>query len=161
MVQSLAILFNRVEEENKIPIQWRETKIKSVYKGGNKERIQESQRGIFLMNIVCKVYERVKKLQNENKQENTSSMQTAGKKNRSTINNLIIMNAIIKNQRQGTKNTYILYADSEKYFGKLCLKDSLIEIERMGYNKSDIKMLYEINKTTEIVADTAIGNTEA
>ena len=74
MVQSLAILFNRVEEENKIPIQWRETKIKSVYKGGNKERIQENQREIFLMNIVCKVYEIVKKIQNENKQENISSM---------------------------------------------------------------------------------------
>ena len=161
MVQSLAILFNRVEEENKIPIQWRETKIKSVYKGGNKERIQESQRGIFLMNIVCKVYERVKKLQNENKQENISSMQTAGKKNRSIIDNLIIMNAIIEKQRQDNKNTYILYADAEKCFDKLWLKDSLIEMERIGYNKSDIKMLCEINKTTEIVADTAIGNTES
>ena len=32
------------------------------------------------MNIVCKVCERVKKLQNENKQANISSMQTAGKK---------------------------------------------------------------------------------
>ena len=30
MVQSLAILFNRVEEENKLPIKWRETKIESV-----------------------------------------------------------------------------------------------------------------------------------
>ena len=52
MVQNLATLFNRAEEENKIPIQWRETKIKSVYKGGNTESIQESQTGIFLMNIV-------------------------------------------------------------------------------------------------------------
>ena len=33
------------------------------------------------MNIVCKLYKRVKKLQNENKQANISSMQTAGKKN--------------------------------------------------------------------------------
>ena len=53
MAQSLATLFNRVEEENKIRIKWRETKIKSVYKGGNKERIQENKRGIFLVNIVC------------------------------------------------------------------------------------------------------------
>ena len=52
MVQNLATLFNRAEEENKIPIQWRETKIKSVYKGGNTGSIQESQTGIFLMNIV-------------------------------------------------------------------------------------------------------------
>ena len=48
------------------------------------------------MNIISKVYERVKKLKNENKQVNKSSMQTAGKKNRSTIDNLIIMNAINK-----------------------------------------------------------------
>ena len=69
------------------------------------------------MNIVCKVYERVKKLQNENKQENISSMQTGGKKNRSTIDNLIIMNTIIEKQRQDIKNTYILYADAEKCSG--------------------------------------------
>ena len=54
-----------------------------------------------------------------------------------------------------------MYADAEKYFGKLWLKDSLIEIERIGYNKGDIKMLYEINKTTEIVVDNAIGNAES
>ena len=69
------------------------------------------------MNIVCKVYERVKKLQNENKQENISSVQTGGKKNRSTIDNLIIMNTIIEKQRQDIKNTYILYADAEKCSG--------------------------------------------
>ena len=41
------------------------------------------------------------------------------------------------------------------------MKDSLIQIERIGYNKNDIKMFYEINKTTEIVVDTAIGDTES
>ena len=86
-------------------------------------------------------------------------MQTAGKKNRSTIDNLIILNAI--KEKQDNKNTYIFYADAEKYFNKLWLKDSLIEMERIGHNKSDIKMLYEINKTTEIVVDTAIGNTKS
>ena len=48
------------------------------------------------MNIISKVYEKVKKLQNEIKQANISSTQTAGKKNRSTRNNLIIMSAIIE-----------------------------------------------------------------
>ena len=113
------------------------------------------------MNIVCRVYERVKKLQNENRQANISSMQTNGKKNRSAIDNLIIMNAIIEKQRQDNENTYILYADAEKSFAKLLLKDSLMEMERIEYNKSDIKMLYEINNTTEIVVDTAIWNRES
>ena len=48
----------RVKEEGQIPLQWRETSIKSLYKGGgSKEKIQESQRGIFITNIVSKAYE--------------------------------------------------------------------------------------------------------
>ena len=76
-MQSLAILFNRIDEDKKIPIQWMETKITLVYKEGNKERAQESQRGIFLKNIVCKVCEIVKKLLNENKQASISNMLSA------------------------------------------------------------------------------------
>ena len=45
----------------------------------------------------------------------------------------------------------------KKCFGKLWLRDSLIETERIGYNKKDKKMLCEISKTTEIVVDTVIG----
>ena len=102
----------------------------------------------------------MKKLQNENKQANISSMQTAGKKKRPTIDNLIIINAIIEKQRQDHKNTYKLFGDASRYFDKLWLKDSLIEMERIRHNKGDIKMIYEINKTTEIAVDTATGNTE-
>ena len=97
MMWSLATLFNRVEEEKIIPAQGTETKIKSVYKWRNTEKIQESHRWIFLINIVCKVHEGMKKLQNEKKKTtNISSMQTARKKKRSFIDYLIIMNAIIK-----------------------------------------------------------------
>ena len=47
MVQSLATLFNRVEGENKISMQWKETKIKSVYKRGNKQKdTRKSKRDI-------------------------------------------------------------------------------------------------------------------
>ena len=37
MALSLVTLFDRVEEKNKTAIQQRETKVKSVYKGGNKK----------------------------------------------------------------------------------------------------------------------------
>ena len=84
------------------------------------------------MNIISKVYERVKKLQNENKQVNKSSMQTEGKKNKSTIDNLIIMNAINKKQKQDHKNTYILHADAKKM-----LWQTLVErqFDRDGKNR--------------------------
>ena len=57
MIESLTTIFNRVAEEGQIPLQWKETSIKSLYKGGgSKEKIQESQRRIFIINIVSKAY---------------------------------------------------------------------------------------------------------
>ena len=146
MIESLTTIFNRAEE-GQIPLQWRETSIKSLYKGGgSKEKIQESQRGIFMTNIVTKAYEIVKKIQSKAIQSNMSKMQTAGKKNRSTMDNIIIINAVTEKQRQSHKNTYLFFADAEKCFGKLWLKNCLIDMEEIGYNRKDNKILYKMNK---------------
>ena len=67
-------------------------------------------------------------VQNMKSQSNMSNMQTAGTKNRSTMDNIILINAIIKKQRQGHKNTHLLFADAEKCFDKLWVKDWLIEM---------------------------------
>ena len=67
--------------------------MKSIHKGGVKEKIQENQRGIFLVNTVSKIYESALKIQNENKSENMSQMKTAGRKQRSAVDNLIILNS--------------------------------------------------------------------
>ena len=116
MVKSLYILFNRIKTENQIPKQWQLMTVKSIHKGGVKENIQENQRGIFLVNTVSKIYESALKIQNENKNENMSQMQTAGRKQRSAVDNLIILNSMIENQRQNKNKTYLFFADAKKWF---------------------------------------------
>ena len=159
MVKSLYILFNRIKTENQIPKQRQLTTVESIQKGGVKESIQENQRGIFLVNIVSKIYESALKIQNENKNENMSQMQTAGRKQRSTVDNLIIVNSIIENQRQNNNKTYLFFADAKKCFDKLWLKDQLTEIYNLGYSPGTIRSLHEINKTSNIVVDTPVGKT--
>ena len=88
-------------------------------------------------------------------------MQTEGKKNKSTMDNIIIINAIKEKQRQSHKNTYLFFTDAEKCFDKLWLKDCLIDMEEIGYNRNDIKILYEMNKKAEIIVDTTVGQTES
>ena len=61
----------------------------------------------------------MKLVQNEAIQNKMSNMQTEGKKNRSTMDNIIIMNAIIEKQRQSYKNTYLFFAEAEKCSDKL------------------------------------------
>ena len=140
IVKSLSILFNRIEREQRTLIQWRQTTIKSIYKGGNKANISESQRGIFLVNIISKVYELVKITQNEKNNSKMSEMQAVGRKERSTMDNLIIMNTIIENKRAQKLNTYMFFADAVKCFDKLWLKDCLLEMYNLGYDPNTLKI---------------------
>ena len=55
-------------------------------------------KGIFLVNIISKVYELVKITQNDKNNSKMSEMQVAGRKERSAMDNLIIINTIIENQ---------------------------------------------------------------
>ena len=43
---------------------------------------------------------------------------------------------MIKKQRQDHKNNCILYADAEKCFDELWLKDILIEMKKIGYKNA-------------------------
>ena len=142
IVKGLSILFNKIEREQGTLIQWWKTTIKSIFKGGNKANISESQRRIFLINIISKVYELVKIIQNEKNNSKMLEMQPAGRKERSAMDNLIIMNTIIENQRAQKLNTYIFFADAVKCFDKLWLKDCLLEMYNLGYDPNTLKILY-------------------
>ena len=52
-----------------------------------------------MVNVVSKVYERVKKTQNEKIHKNINQIQCTGRTQRSTMDNIIIMSAIIEKRR--------------------------------------------------------------
>ena len=88
-------------------------------------------------------------------------MQTAGRKQRSAVDNLIILNSIIENQRQYKNKTYLFFADAKKCFDKLWLKNYLIEMCNLGYSPGKTRNLYQINKTSNIVVDKTVGKTSS
>ena len=87
-------------------------------------------------------------------------MQAARRKKGSAMDNLIIMNTIIENQRAQKLNTYMFFADAVISFNKLWLKDCLLEMFNLGYDPNKLKILYEINKETNIIIGTAVRNTD-
>ena len=123
-IQSPSILFNSIEKEQGTLTQWRQTTIKSIYKGGNKANISESQRGIFVVNIIIsKVYEIAKIIQNEKNNSKMSEMQAAGRKEKSTMDNVIITITIIENRIVQKQNAYMFLADAvnpKKAGGSIC-----------------------------------------
>ena len=160
MIKSLEILYNRIEQERIVPKQWQQVIIISVDKKGNGEELSKSQRDLFLVNIVSKVYKKIKKAQNEIIHNKMSEMQTAGKKQRSTMENIVIVSAITEQRRIEKRNTYIFFADAVKCFDKLWLQDCIIELAKLGYSKNDLEILYKSNETAQVKINTSYGDTE-
>ena len=71
------------------------------------------------MNEISIIHKSVSKIQNENNNQNTSQMEKAGRKQRSTVDNLIILSSIIENQKKSKNETYLFFADAQKCFDKL------------------------------------------
>ena len=70
------------------------------------------------------------------------------------------MNTIIKNQRAQKLSTYVFFGNAVECFNKhIWLKDCLLEMYNLGYDPNTLKILYEMNKETDIIIRTPVGNT--
>ena len=157
IAKCLAVLFNKIEE-GEIPKQWQLKKVrKSVRKKENQRKLSESQRGLFMVNVVSKDYEKVKNTQKEKVHKNMKQMQCVSRIERSIMDNIIIMSAIIKKRRTERLSTYLFFADAVKCFDKLKLKDCLLELKTLGYKHNDLKILYEMNKRSKVTINTPFG----
>ena len=55
------------------------------------------------------------------------------------------------------EHTYVLFADAEKCFDRLWLKDGILELRRPGWSSKDLMTLYRLNETTDITVKTPVG----
>ena len=156
MVKSLMKIFNKIMIEEKTPEEWEEMIVKSVHKKGKREDIK-NRRGLFLTNIISKVFE---KALMERMEVNTSIFQNGGKKERSVKDNWIAIMAVIDSNKRKNENTTILFADAEKCFDQLWLEDCLIDLHEAGMREREIHVLLEMNKTARMKISTPYGKTE-
>lgn len=87
------------------------------------------------------MYKLVKITPNGKSNSKMSEMQASRRKDKSTIDTLIIMNTIIDNQRAQKQKTYVFFGDAVKCFVKIWLKDCILEIQNLGYDPNTLKIL--------------------
>ena len=160
MIKSLKRIFDTIDNTMEVPADWNRMAIRTKDKKGSK-LIMSNKRGLFLTNIVSKVYERVVKKRNEKMVKICRSpWQMGGVKKRSGTDNLFITFSVIERNKYLGKPTYVFFADAEKCFDKLWLDDAVIELWRQGTNIRDAMIIREMNKEARISIHTPVGETE-
>ena len=117
---------------------------------GNKSRLKLSnERGIFLVNTVRGIFMKILFNRNSRKiDEKMSDSNIGGRKNKSCINHIWVMNAIIHDTLSSTKNKTIVIQpyDYSQMFDGMELKESLADLESEAGIKDDtIHLLYQEN----------------
>ena len=159
VINSIAILFKKIDKQSKIPDEWEEIIIKSIYKNKGEKSDMENRRGLFMTSVISKLYEKVKFDRNSTKiNEGTNKYQCGGVKGKSTIDHIITLNEIINYNKYLNKETYILFADAYKCFDKLNLENCIIDLYEIVGAKEAIK-IYRLNEKGRAKIHTPIGET--
>lgn len=132
-------------------------RIKSLYKNKGSKQEMTNRRGIFITSTISKLFEKVMQ---DKLNLRMDECQSGGRKNRSTVDNWIILGAILDQNRWLGKSTYIIVADAEKCFDRLWLKDCLVDLHEAGVREREVSLIHQMNMKAKINIDTPVGKTE-
>ena len=158
MIKSLVKILEISSENLNGPAEWNIMRIKSVHKKGSK-MLMKNKRGLFITNIISKIVERVLKERNKEQfKKGLTPNQTGGQ--RSTIDNIFTILAIIERNTYLNKTTHLTFADVQKCFDQLWLDDGIKDLWHCGVDVRDAIMIRNMNRTAQITIDTPVGTTE-
>ena len=142
-------MFNQLIKNRIVPTEWKKMKILPIDKGSGWLEMKE-KRGLFITNILSKCIEKILFTRREKIHiENLSNFQCGGVKSRSIQDNLFIMNHYINKYKKKKKDIYILFADIEKCFDNLWLRDCIIELIGCGTPIQEAAYIYQMNKDVQ------------
>ena len=153
-------MLNTFWKEEQIPDELYKLNIKSLYKGKGDANNLENQRGIFLGNIIVKLYEKLIILRAESKIENgMSCFQAGGRKDYSTSEPVFVLRSIIEKYKYFGEELLVEFLDLRKAFDKMILRNIMQNLWNIGIRGKIWRNIYNINKNATIKIKTAIGQT--
>ena len=160
--RSILTMVNELATNNIVAKEWEEMIIKSISKMKGDLRSMSSKRGLFLTNIVSKVMEKlIKNRTKSSVEKGMSPFQCGGVKHRGIGDNLLIVNIVIEEFRAEKRELYILFADLEKCFDKLWLRDCIKEMIEAGMPVAEAIYIYKMNCKVRVIVETPVGQTNA
>ena len=150
-------IMNEIKEQVKIPYQWTETLIATIYKNKGSRKHLKNYRGIFLTQIVSKLYEKIHMKRVQDRLEKVSKLQAGSRKQRGPADNLFLVKSCIDHANYLNSPVYITVYDFEQCFDALWLEESIIALWNLGIRDETLSTIYEMNKQTMIKVKTPLG----
>ena len=159
---SLLIMFNRLKAEKMIPEFMNNANVTTVPKKGS--RIEpKNERGIFRVSVVRSILMRpIYNMKYPIIDQNMSDCQMGGRKKKSCINNIFLVNGLIHEtlKKENLNPICLQIYDYSQMFDAIDLKQALSDLYDKGVVDDTLKLLYEANKEIKMAVKTPSGLTD-
>ena len=118
-------------------------------KGSRKDLV--NQRGIFLTQVICKIWERLIKDRASFATCNINKLQAGSTKNKSTADHTFIIRSCITRAVYLKCSLFLNFYDFRQCFDKLWLEDSVISLYKLGLQNEFLSLIYKTNLEANIV----------
>ena len=153
-------MFNIIKKENEIPDQWTEVQVSTMYKNKGKKKRLVNQRGIFLKQVLSKMYGKLNMNRADKGMKSIDKCQAGGTDNRSTADQTFLLRAAVDHAKYLDQPLFLTLYDYSQCFDSLWLSDCLLSLIKVGVEKEVVSILKNLNEKCRIVVKTPVGITE-
>jgi hypothetical protein len=152
-------VMNSIKHTHEIPDQWIEVLISTLYKNKGSRKMLVNQRGIFLKQILSKIFERLNTNRIEHNVQRIDPFQAGCRTNRSPADQTFLLRGCIDHAKYMNRPLYIVLYDYSQCFDSLWLEDCLLSLWNIGVQNEILSLIRELNKQCNIVIKTPAGPT--
>ena len=157
LIHAITEIMNVIKNKGEIPESWIEVVIVPLFKNKGSRKKLKNHRGVFLTSVLSKLMEKLIKYRIQNKLDNISPYQFGAKSNRSTCDNIFIINSLIDHTRYLNTSLYLTLYDYSTCFDSLWLEDSMISLWNLGVQDEFFPLIYKMNEKCRISIRTPYG----
>ena len=160
--ESLLTFFNKLKEAGQIPTFMRRAVVTTIPKKGSKLKL-ENERGIFIVNSVRGILMRlIFNLKYSVIDSHMSDSNVGGRRKKSGINHIWVMNCVIHDQLSSVKKIpcVIQQFDYKQMFDGMDDKEACGDIFDYGVNDDHLTLISEANKELVISVKTPFGQSK-
>ena len=134
--------------------------ISTIYKEKGMQKILKNYRGIFLTQVLSKIYEKLLKGRNEEKVNKINKLQAGARQQRSCADQIFLLRSCIDHRIYLNQPLYTTYYDVKQCFDSMWLEDCLISLWNLETRDQTLSSILDLNKVSNIVVKTPLGPTE-
>ena len=157
LISNITLLVNAIKASKWIPSEWLDLVIVTIFKNKGSRKLLQYYRGIFLCNILPKIFEKLVKRRIKLMLAKVNILQAGSRTNRGPPDSLFLLNGMIDHANYLKKQLFLTFYDYSTCFDSLWLEDSMISLWNLGIRNELFAMIYKLNENSNIKVKTPFG----